>query len=232
MVKKPVILAIETSSETGSVALGIGRLRTEEAQIREPRTHGRDLMDLIDRLFQSARCTRESLSAVAIDLGPGSYTGLRVGIATAQGIALALNLPCAGFETTEVLARNVSADFQSLAVLIDVRAGEIYYRLFRALGGEWAATDRQGVSEPLALTKKLPPKTPLAGTGAHLYADVFQNAGFPLCDEWASEPRASKLLELAREALSKKSLCKPSDLSAIYPRPSSAEIAFRKAGKR
>jgi len=229
--KTPAILAIETSTETGSVALGLGGSTAETARLETPRTHGRDLMGLIDGVFERARVERESLSAIAVDIGPGSYTGLRVGIATAQGIALALGVPCAGFEATRVVAAGVATAGEKLAVLIDVRAGEVYFRLFQNVRGEWTPSDRHGAAQPAELVKLLPGGALLAGSGAQRYAELLEGAGFALCDESSNEPRAEALLELAKDAFKRNELCAPGDLQAVYPRPSSAEIAFRKAGK-
>jgi len=222
------VLAIETSTDTGSVALVTDSGVVECGRMDTPRAHGRDLMPLIDGLFSKAGFSKEQLDCVAVDLGPGSYTGLRVGIATAQGIGMGLGLSCAGFETTEVIAENVGADEEALGVLVDVRGGDVFYRVFNRGDGVWRPTGTGGVAPADSVISALPAGILLVGSGVVTYADLFKDTDFTLADGSLAEPYAESIIKLAIRASEEGRLCAPGDLQAIYPRASSAEISARR----
>lgn len=104
----PAILAIETSTAACSVALrhisDTGEVRDWWLQSDQPRTHSATLLQLIEQLLEQAQLARTQLSAVAISTGPGSFTGLRIGLAVAQGLAVGLALPLLPIDSLEVLA--------------------------------------------------------------------------------------------------------------------------------
>ena len=98
------ILGIETSTQMGSVALIDGTKLSAEYRLSLPLRHGEKLLPLIDALLKDTRMALSDLAAIAVSIGPGSYTGLRVGLATAKGLAMGTGLPLLPVSTLEALA--------------------------------------------------------------------------------------------------------------------------------
>lgn len=154
------VLALETSSRRGSVALYAGEL-VAQASHEIPNAHGEQLGKLVDRCLAEAGWSKYQLDRLAVGIGPGSFTGLRVGIALAQGMALGLERPLLGVSSLAALARGqilavsslnshslqpVAQDNAPRAALLDARRDEIFAQLF-------AAADA-ALSEPLALKRE------------------------------------------------------------------------------
>lgn len=143
------VLALETSSRRGSVALYAGEV-VAEASHEIPNAHGEQLGRLIDDCLGAAGWSKSQIDRLAVGIGPGSFTGLRVGIALAQGMALGLDRPLVGISSLVALARSPLAASATAhapkAALLDARRDEIFAQLFSA-GGD-------ALSEPLALSRQ------------------------------------------------------------------------------
>src|SRR5690606_9017980 len=140
------VLALETSSRRGSVALYAGEV-VAEASHEIPNAHGEQLGKLVDRCLAEAGWSKSQIDRLAVGIGPGSFTGLRVGIALAQGMALGLDRPLVGISSLVALscAPLVAPTQNPRAALLDARRDEIFAQLFDARGG--------ALSEPLALPR-------------------------------------------------------------------------------
>jgi tRNA threonylcarbamoyladenosine biosynthesis protein TsaB len=110
MSSDPYTLAIETSARIGSVSLGCGPDILETADLPQQRRHAIDLIPAIDRLCETAGATSDQIDRIYISLGPGSFTGLRVGITTAKTIAYATGCELYGIDSLQVVAANAPAD--------------------------------------------------------------------------------------------------------------------------
>lgn len=145
------LLAFETSTEALSVALSI------DGQVRErfelaPRRHAELALPWADELLAQAGLKRSQLDAIAVGRGPGAFTGVRLAIALAQGIALALDRPVVPVSTLAALAMRAqdAAPGVTLRVLaaIDARMGEVYSGAFELKGGDARALDEERVGAP------------------------------------------------------------------------------------
>ncbi|KKL06136.1 hypothetical protein LCGC14_2599040 [marine sediment metagenome] len=141
------ILGIETSTMTGSVALMDEVRLIAEYTLNLPRrskerrvgvsaslrkeTHTSRLMSAIDKMLKDASLTIKDLNGIAVSLGPGSFTGLRIGIATAKGLAQGLNIPVVGIPTLDGLAFNLSCCQDLICPILDARKGEVYCALYK-----------------------------------------------------------------------------------------------------
>lgn len=124
-----IILAISTSSNNASVALLENDTCIKELNIINEKTHSEKLMPLIDELFSSTGLTLSDVSLIACDNGPGSFTGLRIGIATVKALAEVKKIPVIGVSSLDALSYNVSnADY--IASLIDARNSQVYCAIF------------------------------------------------------------------------------------------------------
>lgn len=128
-------VAIETSTRVGSVAVSF-RGERRRADLGESRAHASDLMPAIDRLVRELGATPGDVSAVLVGTGPGSYTGLRVGIATALGLARAAGAQARGVPSGETLAFGALDPGQSAFHLIDARSGGFYLARFERTAAE------------------------------------------------------------------------------------------------
>ncbi len=125
------ILGLETSSDLEGVAiLSDGRILVN-CQLRVQTGHSQRLLSLIDRSLSQAGLGLKDIDCLAVSLGPGSFTGLRIGLATAKGICLAQEVPLVGIPTLDGLAHSGSLSSFPICPLLDARRGEVYAALYR-----------------------------------------------------------------------------------------------------
>ncbi|MEL6673388.1 MAG: tRNA (adenosine(37)-N6)-threonylcarbamoyltransferase complex dimerization subunit type 1 TsaB [Bacteroidota bacterium] len=130
------ILALESSTEIGSVALFEGELLLGHIEIRKAKSHARLMSPMIQQLLENLEVSAASLDAIGVSSGPGSYTGLRVGVSTAKGLCMALDKPLLSLGSLEALAWQARETAQQLQALIcpmiDARRMEVYCALYDA----------------------------------------------------------------------------------------------------
>lgn len=131
------VLAIDTSTSLANVALLEGAEGSVEtvAEIAEPMagSHATHLFDLIDRVLAMAAWTKQRLNAFAVIRGPGSFTGVRIALGTAQGLALASDAPCAGVNTLEAMAEASGACPSERVPVLPAGRGELYVARYDAV---------------------------------------------------------------------------------------------------
>ena len=126
-----LILSIETSTSICSVAIHEQGELLALAEIKEPGAHAEKLLLLVDELFEKAGLSFGDLDAVAVSQGPGSYTGLRIGVSTAKGIAYALEIPLIGINTLQAMAASQPvAPGDYVVAVLDARRKEVYTQTF------------------------------------------------------------------------------------------------------
>jgi tRNA threonylcarbamoyladenosine biosynthesis protein TsaB len=172
------ILAIETSTPVGSVAVvEDGKLRVEK-QFNVGRSHCQRLMSEIDDTLRSSGTSVEEIDMMATGIGPGSFTGLRVGLSTLKGMAMGLGVPVVPVSTLQVLAYNGRLHRGLICPCLDAKKKQVYYSLFRS--------DRDGVNKLLEDSVGIPGEITsvlndldgeegilFLGDGATLYRDVL-----------------------------------------------------------
>ena len=138
------ILNIETSTKNCSVALSYkGNLINAIEQSSESYSHGEQLHPCIDKLISESKIKLSNLSAVAVSKGPGSYTGLRIGVSAAKGLCYSLNIPLISLNSLSILSRKVKVNKGTLlAPMIDARRLEVYTQLldykYKIIKNTWA----------------------------------------------------------------------------------------------
>lgn len=132
--KIPLILNIETATNVCSVALTKGSSVLSCLESKEKNAHSKMLAILIDKLFQNTYYTIDELDAVAVSKGPGSYTGLRIGVSSAKGIAYAKDIPLIGVDTLQILALSANQRHPNCMYLpmIDARRMEVYTSIYNS----------------------------------------------------------------------------------------------------
>ncbi len=140
-----LILALDTSGRTCGVAVAADGVPLVE-YVEAPKSHSARLVPLVAQALAAAGVGRRDLDAVAVTVGPGSYTGLRIGIATARTLAFALGLPLAGVSTLEALAFAAGPRPGLLCPVLDARRRRVYAALYR-----WRRGELEAVAPPRAL---------------------------------------------------------------------------------
>ena len=145
-------------------------------------THSVTLMPLLDGMLQAAGLTLDDIGLIAVTNGPGSFTGLRIGVSAAKGLAWARELPCCGVSTLAAMART-AADFQGLVIgAMDARRQQIYHALFRAENGRVTRLTQDcavSLEELASQLRDMPEDKLVVGDGAALCADYLNGAGIP-----------------------------------------------------
>ena len=130
------ILALETSAKAVSVAVAENDTIITSRFANEGETHSVTMMPMLDEMLQEAGLTVRDMELIAVSNGPGSFTGLRIGVSAAKGLAWALDVPCCGVSTLDAMAQN-ALDFDGLVIgAMDARRSQIYNALFLCHGGK------------------------------------------------------------------------------------------------
>ena len=125
------ILSISTSSNIASVAITEDEETILELNINNSKTHSETLIPLVQELFEKTNLDISQINLIACDVGPGSFTGIRIGIASVKAIAESLNIPVASVTSLETLAYNVSnSNYDTICTLIDARNNQVYAGIF------------------------------------------------------------------------------------------------------
>ncbi len=180
-----LILAVETSTLAGSIALVEVPLEGNfpspaikilgEYTLHSSLTHSERLMPAIDRLLGDTFFTIHQVQGMALAIGPGSFTGLRIGVATVKGLAFALGVPVAGVPTLDALAQNVRYTQGWVCPILDARKKEVYAALFRGDGaGELTRVSEDWVLSPEDLCLRIPERTVFLGSGVEVYGKTIQ----------------------------------------------------------
>ena len=226
-----IVLGIETSTPQTSVAIG-----SEQgilAATRVARTHGGDevVAPTVRHLLDLAGVEPSRLSGVAVGLGPGLFTGMRVGIATGRGLAQVLRIPIVGMASLDVLAFGVRYTRRLICAVVDARRGEVFHAFYRPMHGGVAreGTYQVGTAERLVgEIEARPEEVLLVGNGALVYRRVLEELGSQV--EFVSAghafPDAAALVELAVPRFVREEADRPVDVVPYYVRKSDAEIAW------
>ncbi|WP_313442086.1 tRNA (adenosine(37)-N6)-threonylcarbamoyltransferase complex dimerization subunit type 1 TsaB [Stenotrophomonas sp.] len=212
------LLAFETATEACSVALHVDGQVLERFEIA-PRRHAELSLPWAEALLAEAGISRSQLDGIALSRGPGAFTGVRLAIAIAQGIALALDRPLLPVSTLQVLALRAPAGEEQILSAIDARMGELYVARFERVDGLPVARDAERVCAPEAVA--LPDGLQAYGIGTGFGADgalVAQlGAGLRGFDPTAL-PRASDVLALAVPAFARGEGMAPEKVEPAYLR--------------
>ncbi len=168
------LLAIDTSTTSCSVAVIEGRTPVSQLMLTKRETHSKTLLQSIDTVLDESRNSISDMEGFAVVTGPGSFTGLRIGLSTIKGLASATGAPVAGVSSLEALAYGIPQCDETICALIDARKNEVYAGFFMYNGTRLERVGEDCVVDPEALAGGLTGKTILAGTGAVTYQSVFE----------------------------------------------------------
>lgn len=227
-----LLLAIDTSTTSGSVALCRGELLLAEILIDSPANHSDRLLLLIEQILSELRCDLSQIDAFAVVDGPGSFTGLRIGVTAAKGLAWACQRPLFGVSSLQVLASTLPYALLPVCTLLDARKNEVYAATFSTMNGSPVLLNEPRAVSPQRLLAEMDSPAIFVGSGALLYRELINNC-FGSLTRFAPfnlhTPRASCAAQIAMKHLSSGKDGDPLRLLPRYIRPSDAEIAQQKA---
>lgn len=204
------VLAVETATDVGSVALGEAEGPFVARSFERGMIHGREIAPAVDALLRERGLTARDLGLLAVDVGPGSYTGLRVGLAAVKGLAYATRVPVVGVVSLDALAGQAQA-IGPVCALLDAKWRQIYAALYdggRRVSELWAI-------EPAALRARLPAGAVLAGDAAVLEPGAPRDV-----------PRAETVAALGVAAFRARGGEDAARMVPLYLRPTEAEQKF------
>ncbi len=165
------VLSLDTSTTRGSIALLEGRELAAELRVLSPETHSARLLASVDFLLKSAGWSLSDLQLVAAGIGPGSFTGIRIGVATALGLAQTLSIPFAGVSGLDALAHKISMVDGRLTVVMDAQRSQVYYAEYLIRQGRVRRLSGPTLLYPSDLLPRLRGRSQyLVGDGAVRYA--------------------------------------------------------------
>lgn len=222
------ILAFETSAKAGSVALTEKGVLLAENYCNTGLTHSQTLMVMAQDLLKSCGLTPADVEAVAVAAGPGSFTGVRIGVAAAKGLAWGADLPCYGVSTLEAMATGLGVHDGYVLPVMDARRSQVYNAIFRAEGGNLTRVteDRAiALSDLAEEIKNLEKPVFLVGDGANLCYNTLKDtvANLVLPPEHKMHQRAVGVALVAEKMFQKGETGDGATLTPNYLRLSQAE---------
>lgn len=226
-----LILGIESATAQVGCAIGGHEGALASSHSARPRRHAESLAPQIEFTLRQARIGIEEISVVAVDVGPGLYTGLRVGIATAVATAFGLSVPMIGVSSLDLVAFPVRHTRRLVAATIDARRGELFTAFYRQVPG-----GLQRVSEPRLVTPDdlygdlLAAGTEclVVGDGGLRYRDLLSGiTKVEVADASLAHPSASSLVALAHARALREEFVQPAQISPMYLRRPDAEVNWQ-----
>ena len=232
-----LLLGIETSTPQGSVAVGSEQGLIASALISRGASHNEFLLPAIRFCMDQTGLGFRNIGGVAVSLGPGLYSGMRVGVATAKALAQALSVPIVGMGSLDLLAYEVRYSPKTICAVLDARRGEVFHATYRSSPGgiQRMSEYRVESAEKLAIgLASRPEEVLLVGNGALLHREVFEDLGALVEMGTMSHafPDARALVELALPRMRRSDFDVLDELRPLYLRRSARRIQWETIGRR
>lgn len=239
--QEPVILAIETATRAGSVSLARGSVVLASTTGDASSSHSTDLIENVETLLRDADIELSAVDVFAAASGPGSFTGLRIGLATAKALAVSMRRKCAGVSTLAAIA-SAAGNSDRVVAMLPAGRGEVFVQMFGVTDERVEPLDAAAHLRPQELLAKYAAYSRLkwAGEGAHMHVETLQTGAtsrgiefrFETTDEqtngWTLAPPQTRLAEAVAKLAMREwlagNLIEPQELQANYLRASDAEI--------
>ncbi|OBT08561.1 tRNA N6-adenosine(37)-N6-threonylcarbamoyltransferase complex dimerization subunit TsaB [Vibrio sp. UCD-FRSSP16_10] len=227
---KAKILALDTSTEFCSAAIIIDGEILFKGEVA-PREHTSKILPMVDQLLVDAGVKLTDLDALAFGRGPGSFTGVRIGIGIAQGLAFGADLPMLGVSTLQAMAQGAYRQNGSkhVAAAIDARMSEVYWGRFSRLeSGLWHTEDQECVIAPqelLAQNIESDEQWAQVGTGWEAYADELNQLGLQRTQSGVLYPESQDIVVIAQHELEQGNQISAEQASPVYLRD---KVAWKK----
>lgn len=225
-------LAVETSGRKGSAAIGRGAQVIAERPFATDTEHARDLLPVVEGLFEECGANERSVEHCYVSIGPGSFTGLRVAVTFARHLSLAMKTQLVAVPTLDVIARNalqVTPLPQRLAVILDAKRKQVFGAVYELTGGdEYRQVISPCLTDPEELFRQA--GTPLAviGEGIAYHQDAIRAGGVQVLGEEVWFPRATNVYAIGSAMAEQGLFTAAADLVPFYLRRPEAEEVWEK----
>lgn len=227
------ILAIDTSSFPASAAIAEDDVILGESIIRNKRKHSQNIMVMTERLFDDLELDISDIDIFAVTVGPGSFTGLRIGIATVRAFAQAAGKKCIGVNTLEGLAYNLAGSGAVAVPLLDARSDEVFAAAYAFMGTETAEIQPPCVMRISECVERFGTEGVIyTGDGALKNAAYIKERGGIIAPCSHSEVRASSVAALAAAKAARGEAAEYGSIRPLYLRRSQAEREYEKKQSR
>lgn len=228
------ILAVDTTSHGCSVAVVENKKTLAELHLLNRETHSKHLLTAIDRVLETSGLDISQVDGFAVAKGPGSFTGLRIGISTVKGLAAATGKPVAGVSSLKALACGVPVCDEQICAMIDARKNEVYSSFFRYVDNRIIRLTKEVAVSADELAERLGETTLFVGTGV----DVYKKSLIDIAGEKAvfssgnnNFINAVNVANLGAVIFKRNDHCDMAELIPNYIRKSDAEIHLQQVGR-
>ncbi len=229
------VIGIETSGSIGSVAVCEGDAVVGKKTFGKALSHGKEIVSSIKDIFDEIRWEPDDIDLIAVSIGPGSYTGLRIGVTCAKTLAYALGKPIADVPTLDVLAENVKNDAKNICPVIDAKRKRVYACIYAGTtsgkaGSGSGKNDNEEkritdflIIPPMELLDILPEPVLLFGDGVLPYKDIFMQKNVTIANDSFGIADAVNVARLGLRRYEQGKRCEINSLAPLYLRRSEAE---------
>jgi tRNA threonylcarbamoyladenosine biosynthesis protein TsaB len=225
-----IILGIETATPQVGCAIGGHEGSLGSFHAARGRRHAETLVPAIEFVCRQIEMSLGEVGAVAVDIGPGLFTGLRVGVATAKAMASALRVPMVGLSSLDLLAYPVRHTDRLIAAAVDARRGEVFWALYRPVPGGVQREGPYRLAAPEDVASELMARGEecvAVGDGSLRYAALLEAIGHvELAGVSHAFPSAATLVELAQPLAVREEFVQPSELQPLYLRKADVRIGW------
>lgn len=225
-----LVLGIETATPQVGVAISGHEGVLASFHSARDRRHAETLAPAVEFVCSQARVELSEIGCVAVDVGPGLFTGLRVGLAAAKSFAHALRVPMVGVSSLDLLAFPARLSDRLIVSTVDARRGEIFYAYYRRVHGGVTRVSEPAVGQPDDVVAQLRASGEdclVVGDGGVRYEDAFDDLiGVELAREGFRFPSAGSLAELAHLQAMREEFVSPRQIEPLYLRSPDARINF------
>jgi len=227
-----IVLGIETATPQVGCALGGHEGVLASFHAARGRRHAETLTPAIAFMCEQADIELKEVGAIAVDVGPGLFTGLRVGVATGKALAQALRVPMIGLSSLDLLAYPQRGTRRLIAAVIDARRGEVFSAFYRKVPGGVQRVSEPMVARPEEVAADIEARGEeclLVGDGAVRYAAMFSDVSrAEPASVGAAYPSAAALVELAQPKALREEFVQPWEVQPLYLRPADADTDWER----
>jgi tRNA threonylcarbamoyladenosine biosynthesis protein TsaB len=225
-----LVLGIETSTPQASVAIGSEQGVIASAVVSRGASYNDFLMPAIAFCLEQTGLGYRNLSGVAVGVGPGLFTGMRVGVAAGKALAQTLSVPIIGMPSLDLLAYDVRYSSKTICAVLDARRNEVFHAFYRSSPGGIQRMTEYRVEKPERLAVGIdsrPEEVLLVGNGALLYREIFEEISVAEVGPMShSFPEAKALVELSLPRMFREDFDSLFDLKPLYLRRSAKAIQW------
>jgi len=215
-----IILGIETSGKVGGVALCDGEELIEQTAFRSGMVHGKALVPAVSRLLSKNKIAPAEVHAIAVSAGPGSYTGVRVGVTCAKTFCYVTGAHLVAVSTLDAMVQGVPKKYDTAAPILDARRGDVYTCVYQRTANGWQRQTELTAEKPQDAVTQLPAGAFVFGSGLARFPEIFAKSKLIAGTERYWWPKAKHVCALGLRAAQESRFEDALTFTPIYLRPS------------